>query len=185
MHVNMCVSAGAISVCYSKESDRATTVISKHTHGYNQTIWLQVTKGERERKRKAERDSGGKTNEGVEIKTLRWRDKMKRAENGNKKKDERENREHLEILYLLSGVTRHVLAMWHLWCVVYSSIGLALKDNFKILQPRSYFPTFLCQRDSWRQNVLKSVQSSPLEIDAAGLPRSAYTELCGTPMYVH
>lgn len=80
MYVNMCVSAGAISVCYSKESDRATTVISKHTHGYNQTIWLQVTEGERKKKESRERDSGGKTNEGVEIKTLRWKDKMKRAE---------------------------------------------------------------------------------------------------------
>ena len=30
---------------------------------------------------------------------------------------------------------------------------------------------FLCQRDSWRQNVLKFVQYSPLEIDAAHLPR--------------
>ena len=47
-----------------------------------------------------------------------------------------------------------------------------LKDNFRILQPRSYFSMFPCHRDSWRQNVLKLVQYSQLEIDAAHLPRS-------------
>ena len=39
-----------------------------------------------------------------------------------------------------------------------------LKDNIRILQHRPYFPTFLCQRDSWRQKYLKLVQYSVFSI---------------------
>ena len=38
-----------------------------------------------------------------------------------------------------------------------SNIKYKLKDNFRILQPRSYFLIFLRQRDSWRQKVLSSI----------------------------
>lgn len=61
-----CVSAIGTSTCCSKvsqESDRATTVIIKHTHGYNYTTWLQVREGEW--KRKAERQI-------VEAKQMAW-----------------------------------------------------------------------------------------------------------------
>ena len=35
-----------------------------------------------------------------------------------------------------------------------------LKGNFRILQPRLYFHIFLCQSDSWREQLLKLVQCS-------------------------
>ena len=52
-----------------------------------------------------------------------------------------------------------------------SAVGY-LKDNFRSLQLRSYFPMFLCQRDNWRQKGLKLVQYSLLEIDTVCLPCS-------------
>ena len=37
---------------------------------------------------------------------------------------------------------------------------LCLKDNFRILQRRLYFPMLFCQRDNLRQNILKLDQYS-------------------------
>lgn len=55
-HMNMCLSISATYVrCgkVSQESDRAATVVLRHTHGYNSDMWLQVKDGERKRKQKS------------------------------------------------------------------------------------------------------------------------------------
>ena len=44
----------------------------------------------------------------------------------------------------------------------FNSNQVELKENFRILQPRPYFPLFVCQRNNWRQKVLKLVQYSLL-----------------------
>ena len=55
-------------------------------------------------------------------------------------------------LPLLPSQTRRLLFVRSLNIVVHSS---GLKDNFRILQLKTYFPICLCQSDEWKLQFLK------------------------------